>query len=417
MQRTGLKYCRTSWEFLLLLFAIPTLGWTADWPQWHGLNRDNISTETGLLAAWPAGGPPLLWEAANLGGGFAGVAVVAEKVFTSGDFTNGASVLALDAKTGKQLWQSPLGKIGGGNGYPGPRATPTVDGKFVYALGQYGDLVCLQISDGKVVWRKNLATDFGGKMMSGWGYSESPLVLGDQLLCTPGGASGTVIALDKKTGAVLWRSSELTDAAAYSSLITAKIGGVLQVIVLTGAHVAGLAPATGKLLWSAPREGRTAVAPTPVCKDDYVFVTSGYGAGCNLFKITHSGAEFKADEIYATKEIVNHHGGVVLAGSNIYGFSDGKGWVCVDFQTGKSLWESKQLGKGTLLAADGHCYLRSESGGALALIEATPTGWQETGRFVQPHLSGKNTWAHLSISGGKLFVRDQDVLLCYNVKK
>ena len=402
-------------SFLVLTLA--TRGWTADWPQWHGPNRDNVSMETGLLAAWPAGGPTLAWQASGLGGGFAGVSVVADKVFTSGDFTNGASVLALDAKTGRQLWQSPLGKIGGGNGYPGPRATPTVDRKFVYALGQYGDLVCLQTSDGKEVWRKSLATDFGGKMMSGWGYSESPLVLGDQLLCTPGGAAGSVIALNKKTGALLWRSTELTDPAAYSSLITAKIAGTPQVIVFTGAHVAGLAPTTGKVLWVVPREGRTAVAPTPVCKDDCVFVSSGYGAGCNLFKITQSGGSFQANEVYANKEMVNHHGGVVMVGTNVYGFSDGKGWVCLDFKTGQGVWDSKKLGKGTLLCADGHLYLRSETGGTLALIEATPSGWQETSRFSQPNLSGKNTWAHLAISDGKLFVRDQDALLCYSLKK
>ena len=248
-------------------------------------------------------------------------------------------------------------------------------------------------------------------------HSESPLVIGEQLLCTPGGAAGSVIALNKKTGALLWRSTELTDAAAYSSLIIAKIAGTPQVIVFTGAHVAGLAPATGKVLWSVPRDGRTAVAPTPVCKDDCVFVTSGYGAGCNLFKITRTGEVFKADAVYANKEMVNHHGGVVMVGTNVYGFSDGKGWVCLDFKTGQGIWESKKLGKGTLLAAADHLYLRSETGGMLVLLTATPSGWQETGRFSQPNLSGKNTWAHLVISGGKLFVRDQDVLICYNIKK
>ena len=399
-----------------LLFTLTTLGWAADWPQWHGPNRDNISAETGLLAAWPAGGPEVAWKATGLGSGYAGVAVVAGKVFTSGDFTNGASVLALDANSGKPLWQSPLGKAGGGAGYPGPRATPTVDGGLVYTLGQYGDLVCLQATDGKEIWRKNLTADFGGKMMSGWGYSESPLVVGDKLLCTPGGTAGTVMALNKKTGAVIWRSAELTDAAAYSSLIAAKLAGQAQVVVVTGAHVAGIDPGTGKLLWSAAREGRTAVAPTPICKDDCVFVTSGYGAGCNLFKITRTDKEFQATEVYSNKEMINHHGGVVLVGENIYGFSDGKGWKCLDFKTGASVWESKKLGKGTLLCADGHLYLRAESGGSLVLIEATPTGWQETGRFETDRTS-KNAWAHLAISGGKLFVRDQDALLCYTITK
>ena len=405
------------WILGCLFCAATTLGWTADWPQWHGPNRDNVSTETGLLAAWPVGAPPLAWQTTGLGGGYAGLAVAGGKIFTSGDYSNGACVLALDVKSGKPLWQSPLGKTGGGAGYPGPRATPTVDGKLVYALGQYGDLLCLQASDGKEVWRKNLTTDFGGKMMSSWGYSESPLVLGDQLLCTPGGAAGSVIALNKQTGALLWRSKELTDPAAYSSLMASPIAGTLQVIVFTGAHVAGLDPKTGTVLWSAPRRGATAVVPMPVIKDDCVFVTSGYGIGCNLFKITRSGAAFTATEVYANTEMVNHHGGVVLAGPNVYGFSDGKGWKCLDLLTGQTVWESKKLGKGTILSADGHLYLRSETGGTLVLIEATPTGWQETGRFTQPSLSGKSTWVHLTVSGGKLFVRDQDLLLCYNIKK
>ena len=287
----------------------------------------------------------------------------------------------------------------------------------MYALSQHGDLVCLQTSDGKEVWRKSLPGDFGGKMMSGWGNSESPLVLGDKLFCTPGGATGTVVALNKKTGALIWRSQGLTDAAAYSSLVTAKLAGLSQLIVLTSAHVAGLDPDTGKVLWSVAREARTAVVPTPICTNDSVFVTSGYGAGCNLFKITRAGNEFQATEVYANKDMINHHGGVVLVGPNVYGFSDGKGWTCLDFKTGQNVWDSKKLGKGTLLYADGHLYLRSEQGGTLALIEATPTGWQETGRFDQPDRSGKSTWAHLVISGGKLFVRDQDTLFCYNIQK
>ena len=415
----------------LLLALTTSPGWAADWPQWRGPNRDNLSPETGLLATWPAGGPPLAWKATDVGAGYASVAVVGDKIFTSGDFTNGAFVLALDVKSGKRLWQSPLGKSGGGGGYSGPRATPTVDGKRVYVLGQHGDLVCLQAGDGKEVWHKSLTGDFGGKMMSNWGYTESPLVLGDQLLCTPGGAGGSVTALNKKTGALLWRSTELTDPAAYSSLLAANITGEPtfelagkvrawpQVIVLTGAHLAGIDPDYGKVLWSAPRTGSTAVVPTPIIKDNFIFVTSGYGIGCNLFKIVRTavGKEFKAEEVYANKEMVNHHGGVVLVGPNVYGFSDGKGWQCLEFTTGKSVWDSKKLGKGTLVCADGHLYLRSESSGTLVLIEATPTGWQETGRFNQPDLSGKSTWTHLAISHGKLFVRDQDVLLCYNIQK
>ena len=227
---------------VLLLTATATLA--ADWPQWHGPNRDNISAETGLLAAWPAGGPPLAWKISDIGGGYSGVSVANGKIFTIGDLDDGAYVIALDANGGKQLWKAKLGNTGGGGGYPGPRATPTVDGDLVYSLGQYGDLLCVQAATGKEVWRKNLSSDFAGKMMSGWGYSESVLVDGDKLLCMPGGSGGTVAALNKKTGALIWRSKDLADSATYSSLVPVVINGVRQVIVLTDAHEARAMDAT-----------------------------------------------------------------------------------------------------------------------------------------------------------------------------
>jgi len=403
-----------------LLFAVAALGaaslaTAADWPQWHGPNRDNISTETGLLASWPTGGPPLAWKIDNIGGGYSGVSVANGKIFTIGDLDDGAYVMALNEADGKLLWKTKLGKTGGGGGYPGPRATPTVDGTLVYSLGQYGDLLCCDALSGKEVWRKNLATDLGGKMMSGWGYSESVLVDGDKLLCTPGGSQGTVAALNKKTGALIWRSKDLTDSASYSSLVPVVINGVRQVIVFTDAHVAGIAIDTGKLLWSGVRKGKTAVIPMPIYKDNHVFVTSGYGVGCNLFKITGN----TATEVYANNAMENHHGGVILVGNHLYGHSNRGGWTCMDFKTGNVAWTEKQkLGKGTLSYADGHFYCRAESGpGTIVLIEATPTGWKEKGRFDQPDRSGKQSWPHLVIANGKLYVRDQNVLLCYDIRK
>jgi outer membrane protein assembly factor BamB len=401
------------------LFAVLSLTATAafaatDWPQWHGPNRDNISTETGLLAAWPAGGPPLAWKINGIGGGFSGVSIANGKIFTIGDLDDSAYVIALDERDGKQLWKTKLGKTGGGGGFPGPRATPSVDGGLVYSLGQYGDLLCCDAATGKEAWRKNLATDLGGKMMSGWGYSESVLLDGDKLLCMPGGAQGTVAALNKKTGAVIWRSKNLTDTATYSSLVPVVINGVRQVLVYTDSHIAGVAIDTGKVLWSGVRKGKVAVVPMPKYKNNHVFVSSGYGVGCNLFKI----AGATATEVYANKNMINHHGGVILLGNHLYGFNDGGGWTCMDFQTGNVIWAEKKLGKGAISYADGHFYCRAEGGaGTMVLIEATPTGWKETGRFDQPERTKKNSWPHLVIANGKLYVRDQDLLLCYDVRK
>ncbi|MEW6161544.1 MAG: PQQ-binding-like beta-propeller repeat protein, partial [Verrucomicrobiota bacterium] len=254
----------------------------AEWPQWRGPTRNARSPDQGLLKTWPAGGPALLWKTKGLGRGYSSVAVAQGKIFTMGDSTDASFIHALAAEGGKKLWSAKVGKPGGD--YPGTRSTPTVDGARVYALGQFGDLVCVDTATGVEKWRKHLEKDFGGRMMSGWGYSESVLVDGDQVVCTPGGSRGTVVALDKETGALRWQSKELKDSAAYASIIAVEIGGVRQYIQLTDASVSGLAAKDGRLLWRAPRRGSTAVIPTPIYHDGFVYVTSGYGIGCDLFQ-------------------------------------------------------------------------------------------------------------------------------------
>jgi outer membrane protein assembly factor BamB len=258
-------------------------------------------------------------------------------------------------------------------------------------------------------------------MMSMWNYSESPLVDGDKVICTPGGSSGTMIALNKKTGEVIWRSKDWPDNASYASSVAAEIGGQRQYIQLTDASVAGVAAADGRLLWRAPRPGRTAVIPTPIVAGNLVYVTSGYNAGCNLFEVNADGTNFTAKPVYASKVMVNHHGGVVKVGDNLYGFSEGKGWTCQNFKTGEAVWQDKEkLGKGSVTCADGMLYLRTEGDKGAActvvLLEASPQGWTEKGRFDQPDRSGKNSWPHPVVANGRLYLRDQDVLLSYDVK-
>ena len=392
------------------------LATAADWPTWRGPQRDGLSTEKGLLTEWPAGGPALAWKATNCGVGYSSVSVSGGRVFTMGDGPDGGYVRAFDEKSGKAVWVSSVVGKPGGN-YAGTRCTPTVDGGMVYALGQFGDLVCVDAETGSEVWRKSLQKDFGGSF-SGWNYTESPLVEGNKVMVTPGGKKGAVVALDKKTGATLWQSAEFTDGAQYSSLIAADIGGVHQYLQLTAASVAGLEANTGKLLWRAERKGATAVITTPVYANNQVFVTSGYGVGCNAFKISKEGSGFKTEEIYANKNMANHHGGVILLGDYVYGHSDSKGWICQDFKTGEVKWSDRSVGKGAIAYADGHFYFRSEGGqGAVALVVATPDGYKEKGRFNQPDRSKQNSWAHPVIANGRLYLRDQDVLLCYNVKK
>lgn len=401
-----------------VLLAATTLASATDWPQWRGAQRDGISTETGLLKSWPTDGPPVAWKAKDLGLAYSGVAVAAGKIYTMGDQKDACYVYCLDEKTGSQVWSSRLGQAGapGWGGFAGPRCTPTVAGDKLYVGGHYGEIACLAAADGKVLWQKHAVNDLGGKLPE-WGFSESPLVDGDLVLYTPGGSKGAIVAFKRNTGEIAWRTQDFTDNAHYSSIIIATIAGVRQYVQLTDAHVVGIAP-DGAVLWKAPRKGQTAVITTPVCKDDMVFVTSGYGVGCNMFKVTKDGTAFKAEQVYANKDLENHHGGVVLMGDHVYGHSESKGLVCMDLKTGKLAWNEKgKAPKGSICAAEGMLYYRAEAGkGTVLLVEATPTGFVEKGRFDQPERTPKNSWPHPVVANGKLYLRDQDLLLCYNIK-
>ncbi len=403
---------------LLLVLPSAALAAPGDWPQFRGPNRDGASAETGLLQELPPGGPPLVWKATGLGIGYTTVSVVGNRIYTSGEEGEFSSVIALNAGDGMKVWSARLGKAGAAGlpAFEGPRATPTVEGDLLIAVGQWGEMACLETAQGKELWRKNYAKDFGGKRPQ-WGFSESPLIDGDKVVITPGGNEGSVVALNRKTGAVIWRSKGFTDAPHYSSLIVAQIGGVRQYIQLTAESVAGIAAADGKLLWRAPRKGRTAVIPTPIYSDGMVYVSSGYGIGCNLFKVVAAaGGRFTAEEVYANKVMDNKHGGIIKVGDYVYGHADSKGWTCQDFKTGEAKWQSNTPGKGSLIYADGRFYLRAEDKGTVVLIEASPEGFKEHGRFEQPDRSNKKAWPYPVIAAGKLYLRDMDTLLCYDVK-
>jgi outer membrane protein assembly factor BamB len=308
-----------------------------------------------------------------------------------------------------------------------------VDGDFVYGIGGQGDLVCLKLADGTRIWEKNLKKDLNGQMMSGWGYTESPLVDGDKVICSPGGANGSLAALNKKTGDVLWRSKDLTEKATYSSSILATIGGVRQYVQTVSAGgqdsvggVAGVAADDGRRLWEYERPAfRTAFIPTPVVHDGYVYITGGYGAGCDLLEVKADNGKFEAEKVYGeNKDMQNHHGGVVLVGDYIYGYSDRGGWTCQEFKTGKVVWkENRKLSKGSLTCADGMLYLYAEKDGTCVLIEASPAGWKDHGRFTIPKESkarppqgGPNIRTHPVVANGRLYLRDQELLFCFDVK-
>lgn len=406
---------------LLLITALPALASDkagapgGNWPQWRGPNRDDISTETGLLKKWGPDQPKLLWKAQGLGSGFSSVSIADGKIFTMGDTEDGSYLIALSEADGQPLWRTRVGESGEYGGYPGPRCTPSFDEGSVYTLSQHGDLVCVDAATGETKWSHQLAEELNGAK-PGWGYSESPLVEGDLVIVTPGGPEGTLIAFNKKSGEPAWRSTDWKDNAHYSSAIAVDHRGKRQVIQLTDASVAGVDVTDGSLLWRADRKGATAVIPTPLFKDGLVFVTSSYGIGCNLFEVTADGGKFDAKQVYANTEMVNHHGGVILIGDHVYGHSDNGGLMCMELKTGEVKWRDRSVGKGAVTFADGHLYLRSEETGNVALVEANPQAYKEHGELEQPDRSNAAAWPHPVIAAGRLYLRDQDILLCYDVK-
>jgi outer membrane protein assembly factor BamB len=384
-----------------------------DWPQWRGPNRDARSQESGLLKKWPEDGPPLEWKTQGLGGGFSSISVANGTIFTLGDLDDGCHVIALKEADGSPVWKTKIGEAGGHRKYPGPRSAPTVDGAQVFVLNQHSDLACLDAKSGEKIWSVNLQADFGGKMMSGWKYSESPLVDGEAVICTPGGKEGTLLSLNRKTGKKLWQTSDWTNPAGYSSVIITTIHGVRQYVQLTGKSVAGIDPKSGDILWKADRLGKTAVIATPVVHDNIVFVTSGYGIGCNAFGINREGDKWTAGQVYASSKFANHHGGVIAHDGHVYG-SSGSMFACMNLKSGELTYRERSAGKGATVFAEGHFYLRSENG-PVALIQSSSEKLKEVSRFEQPERSDMKAWPHPVIANGKLYLRDQNLLLCYDL--
>jgi outer membrane protein assembly factor BamB len=384
----------------------------ADWPQWRGPERNGLSKDTGLLKQWPAPGPRQVWSISNLGEGFGSIAIKGDRIYVQGTKGDTSAVFCLNRADGKMVWSAALGpKVADDRGN-GPRSTPTVDGDRVYSLTENGDLVCLRAGDGGPVWRKNILKEFGGNNLR-WLISESPLIDGDRVIVTPGGRGAGMVAIDKMTGKEVWRSKDLNDGAGYASCIAADIGGVRTIMNFTSRAAVGVRASDGKLMWSqgSPANG-TANCATPVFQDNKVFFSSGYGTGGALFGLSAQNGEVRAQELYFTKDIQNHHGGVILVNGYLYGFSTAL--TCIEFATGKRMWVNRSVGKGSLTYADGMLYLFSENN-VVGLAEANPNAYVEKGRFTIPD-KGIESWAHPVVIGGKLYIRNQGELTAYDVK-
>jgi outer membrane protein assembly factor BamB len=415
---------------LLICAGLSVLGGllAASWPQWRGPQRDGISKETGLLQQWPTEGPKLLWHLSDIGEGYSTPAVVGERIYLiSNEGLENEFVQALDIEDGEQIWAQRIGNVGNPDQrppYPGARSTPTVDGDVLYALGSDGDLVCLETETGSIRWQKNLRTDFAGKYGE-WAYSESPLIDGDVLVCTPGGEQATLLALNKRNGDVIWKASVPSEEpggeqAGYASVVIANIGGVKQYVQFLQKGVVGIDAANGKFLWRYDRtaQGSPANIPTPIVRDNLVYTASGRGGG-GLVEISATDGKFDVKEIYFGKKYPNMIGGAVLVGDYLYGTS-GPTTVCVEFKTGDVAWtQERGVAPASVCYADGRLYLHGEQTGELALVEATPDEFRERGRFTppeQPDRGNSKAWAYPVVANGRLYIRDMGSLWCYDVK-
>lgn len=396
-----------------------------DWPQFRGPDRDGKSPETGIIKSWEGKAPALLWMAEGMGSGYASAAVVGDRIYTTGDQKEGQAVVAVNAKDGKVVWTTVLTDGPPKHGYDGSRSTPTVVGDHLWVTTSNGQIACLTTA-GKLVWKRDFK-EWGGKMMSGWGFAESVLIDGDAAVCTPGGPEAMMVALDKTTGKERWKCAvpklgdKGKDGAGYSSIVISQGAGVKQYVQMTGSGVIGVRAADGKFLWGYDKSiNGTANISSPVIAGDQVFSSSAYGAGAGLVKLEKDGDGVKASEVYflSPDELQNHHGGMVLVDGYVYcGHKQNGGeLVCIDIKTGKFAWGPiKGIGKksASLIYADGHLIVRYQDG-TLALVAATPKEFKLEGTF-KPAFQEKDSWAHPAVAGGRLYLREQDKLMCYQL--
>lgn len=408
--------------FVLLACALSALA--ADWPQYRGSDRSNVSPDKGLLKEWPKDGPKLLWKGTGVGDGYSSVSVFGDRVYVMGNKDSSAWIFALDRhKGGEPLWQAKVGKPGtggrGGNSYPGPRCTPATDGEFVVGMGPKGEVVCVEAAKGKEVWKKDLMADYGGSHGT-WEYSESPLIDGDRVVCVPGGRKATMVVFDKKKGTEIWKAVLGDSQAGYSSVIISKAAGIKQYVVLTADALVGVDAESGKELWRYKQFARNiANIPTAIAVGDQIFAVSGYSKGAALLTLSKKGDGIAMKEEYFTGDMRTKHGGTVIVGDYAYGDSADQGTViCMDWKKGEVKWKKGRVGKGSgsasVTAADGHLYVHYTNG-VVSLVPATADGYKETGSFKLPS-SDRNSWAHPAVIDGRLYVRSGGTVYCYDVK-
>lgn len=389
------------------LLVSPAMAADGDWPGWRGPSRDGKSPDKDLLKQWPEDGPKLLWKVSNIGPGYASVAVSGGTVYTSGDSKKKLVISAIDME-GKLKWQAEAAAAGPA----GSRSTPTIDGNNIYLLAANGVIGCYDAKDGQKKW-SHATKEYGGSP-GGWAYAESVLIYKNLAIAKPGGKN-CIVALDKSSGETVWTSSGFDAGPEYSSCIVVTFEGQPMIVTGTRQGIVGVDAATGKRLWSNDfSANNTANCPTPAYEDGYVFWSNGYGKGSICLKLKKDGEKVAADEAWKTKDMVCHHGGYIIHEGHVYG-NHANGWACLDLKTGQKKWSQQAVGKGSICFADGMLYLFSEKDGLAGLATCSPEGLQLKG---QVKVKGNGpSWAHPVVVGGRLYLRYDTNLYCFDVKR
>ena len=386
------------------------------WPRFHGPKGDNISTDTGLLKSWPEDGPKLLWQANKIGAGYATVSLADGLIHTAGDVDDKTIITALDLN-GKIAWQVANGPAWTKD-YPGTRGTPTIDGPRLYHQNPLGDVVCLEAKTGKQLWTVNILTKFNASNIK-WALAESVVVDGDRVICCPGGPDTAVVALNKLTGETVWKSPSTGDATAYATPAVVVQDGLRMVLTLTAKAIIAVNADTGDLLWRHEHITNYDVnVMTPILHAGQVFVSTGYRSGSVALKMTVSGQKAAVEKVWESKDMDNHHGGVMLVDGYLYGTTQNLNpdkLVCLNWKTGEKQWAEKAVGKGSLTYADGLFYCVNEKS-SVGLVKATPEKMELISRFRLPEGGEGPSWAHPVVCGGRLYIRHGDYLFAFDVK-
>jgi outer membrane protein assembly factor BamB len=408
---------RTTEIFTQLLLGLCAAGPLAaadapSWPRFHGPKGDNLSTDTGLLKEWPKDGPKLLWTASGMGEGYATVSIADGIIYTDGNINGQTTIIAMDMD-GKVLWKVPNGKaFADKNSYPGTRGTPTIEGDRLYLESPLGEIGCFNAKTGKEIWRADILKEFGGKNIQ-WALSESPVIDGDRVICTPGGPKTALAALDKMTGKVVWKSPSAVDAAGYATPAVVEYQGLRMVLTMMSKSLVGVNAQDGKLLFRHPHETPYDMnVQTPIFRDGQVFIATVSGA--EAIKLSVDGQTVKAKQVWESKALDNHHGGVILLDGYLYG-SCSTGWVCLEWKTGKQMYKERGVRKGSLTYADGMLYTLGENS-TMGLVKAEPEAHKVVSQFKLPKGGEGASWAHPVVCGGRLYIRHGDFLYVYDVK-